>query len=129
MTPWTVARQAPLSMGYSRQEYWSGLPCPPPEDLPNPWIEPGVSCSSCTAGRFFTTEPPGKPPTVLTFLFLPFYTSSICLNSIHYPKLTLRNGSKTSNLHLSMSVHGSVHLLPEVYLIKPFTKVFFVKET
>ena len=59
-------------MGYSRQEYWSGLPCPPPEDLPNPWIEPGVSCGSCTAGRFFTTKPPGKPPTVLTFLFYPF---------------------------------------------------------
>ena len=39
-TLWTVARQAPLSMGFSRQEYWSGLPCPPPEDLPNPGIEP-----------------------------------------------------------------------------------------
>ena len=39
-TPWTVAHQAPLSMGFSRQEYWSGLPCPPPGDLPNPGIEP-----------------------------------------------------------------------------------------
>ena len=39
-TPWTVAHQAPLSMGFSRQEYWSGLPCPPSEDLPNPGIEP-----------------------------------------------------------------------------------------
>ena len=38
-TPWTVARQAPLSMGFSRQEYWSGLPCPPPGDLPNPGIK------------------------------------------------------------------------------------------
>ena len=38
-TLWTVARQAPLSMGFSRQEYWSGLPCPPPGDLPNPDIE------------------------------------------------------------------------------------------
>ena len=37
---WTIARQAPLSMGFSRQEYWSGLPCPPPWDLPNPGIEP-----------------------------------------------------------------------------------------
>ena len=36
VTPWTLARQPPLSMGFSRQEYWSGLPCPPPEDLPNP---------------------------------------------------------------------------------------------
>ena len=41
MTPWTVARQAPLSMGFSRQVYWSGLPCPPPGDLPNPGIEAG----------------------------------------------------------------------------------------
>ena len=39
-TPWTVARQAPLSMGFSRQEYWSGLPCPPPGDLPHLGIEP-----------------------------------------------------------------------------------------
>ena len=38
---WTVAHQAPLSMGFSRQEYWGGLPCPPPGDLPNPGIEPG----------------------------------------------------------------------------------------
>ena len=40
-TPWTVARQAPLSMGFSRQESWSGLPFPSPGDLPNPGIEPG----------------------------------------------------------------------------------------
>ena len=40
MTPWTVAHQAPLSMGFSRQEYWSGLPCPPPGDLPDPGIKP-----------------------------------------------------------------------------------------
>ena len=39
-TPWTVARQVPLSMGFSRQEYWSGVPCPSPRDLPNPGIEP-----------------------------------------------------------------------------------------
>ena len=41
VTPWTVAHQAPLSMGFSRQEYWSRLPCPSPEDLPDPRIEPG----------------------------------------------------------------------------------------
>ena len=39
VTPWTVAHQAPLSMGFSRQEYWGGLPCPAPEDLPDPGIE------------------------------------------------------------------------------------------
>ena len=48
----------PLSMGFPRQEYWSGFPFPSPGDLPNPGIEPG---SHTLAGRFFTTEPPGKP--------------------------------------------------------------------
>ena len=48
MTPWTVAGQAPLSMGFSRQEYWSGLPFPPPGDVPSP-------------GELLATEPPGKP--------------------------------------------------------------------
>ena len=56
-TPWAVAHQAPLSMGFSRQEYWSGLPCPSPRGLPNLGIEPKTPG---LAGRFFTTEPPGK---------------------------------------------------------------------
>ena len=46
-SPWTVAHQAPLSMGFSRQEYWSGLPCPPLGDLPNPEIEPTFHYVSC----------------------------------------------------------------------------------
>ena len=58
VTPWPIAHQAPLSMGFLRQEYWSGLPCPPPEDLPSPGIKP---MSPALAGRLFTTEPPGKP--------------------------------------------------------------------
>ena len=47
-TPWTVAHQAPLSMGFSRQEYWSGLPFPSSRELPDPGMEP-ASCVSCTA--------------------------------------------------------------------------------
>ena len=58
MIPWTVVHQAPLSMGFSRQEYWSGLPFPSPVDLPDPGIEPS---SPALSGRFFTAEPPGKP--------------------------------------------------------------------
>ena len=54
-TLWTVACQAPLSMGFSRQEYWSGLPCPPSGDLPNPGIKPVSLMSPALAGRFFTT--------------------------------------------------------------------------
>jgi len=57
-TPWTVASQIPLSMGFSRQEYWSGLPFPPPGDLPHPEIKPTFPKSPALAGRFFTTEPP-----------------------------------------------------------------------
>ena len=53
---WTVAHQAPLSMGFSWQEYWSGFPCPPPGDLPNPGIEPESLTSLALAGGFFTTN-------------------------------------------------------------------------
>ena len=60
-TPWTVAHQAPLSMGFSRQEYWSGLSFPPPGDLPDPGMEPTSLMCPALAGGFFTTEPPGKP--------------------------------------------------------------------
>ena len=57
-TPWTVARQAPLSMGFSRQEYWSGLPFPSPGDLPNPGIEPRSPTLEADA---LTSGSPGKP--------------------------------------------------------------------
>ena len=60
-TPWTIACQSPLSMGFSRQGYWSGLPCPPAGDLPDPGIKPSFPVSPALAGRFFTGEPPGKP--------------------------------------------------------------------
>ena len=56
VTPWTVARQVPLFMGFPRQEYWSGLPCPPPGDLPNQRIEPASVLSPALVGRFFTTS-------------------------------------------------------------------------
>ena len=60
-TPWTVAHQAPLSMGFPRQEYRSGLPLLPPGNLLNLDFEP---MSPALAGGFFTTEPPGKPWTL-----------------------------------------------------------------
>ena len=55
-TPWTVANQAPLSMGFSRQDYWSGLQCSPRGDLPNPGIKPAFLTSPALARRFFTTN-------------------------------------------------------------------------
>ena len=55
-TLWTVARQAPLFMGFSRQEYWSGLLCPSPGDLPDPGIKPESLTSPALAGGFFATS-------------------------------------------------------------------------
>ena len=56
-TPWTVACQTPLSMGFSRHESWSGSPWPPPGDLPDPGIKPSSPASPALAGGFLTTEP------------------------------------------------------------------------
>ena len=61
-TPWTVVHQFHLSMGFSKQEYWSGLPFPPPGDLPNPGIKPESSVAPALQADFFTTEPLWKPP-------------------------------------------------------------------
>ena len=61
-TLWTIACQAALSMGFSRQEYWSGLPCPSPGDLPNPGIEPVPLMSPALAGGFFTTSDTWEAP-------------------------------------------------------------------
>ena len=68
-TPWIVAHQAPLSMEFSRQEYWSGLPFPAPGDIPDPGIEPTFLVSPELAGEFFTTSTTWEDPapnTVLT---------------------------------------------------------------
>ena len=72
-TLWTVAHQAPVSIGCLRQEYWSGLPFPSPVDLPDPGTE---STSPALAGGLFTTEPPGKP-----VFYLDHYKKS-CLSSL-----------------------------------------------
>ena len=62
VTLWTVARQVPLPMIFSRQEYWCGLPFPPPGDLPNPGTESASPVSPALAVRFFTTASARKPP-------------------------------------------------------------------
>ena len=66
MIPWTVACQAPLSVEFSKQEYWSGLPFPSPGELPDPGIKPAVTA---LAGGFFTIEPPGRPRLFQMVLF------------------------------------------------------------
>ena len=64
VTPWTLACQAPLSMGFSRKEYWSGLPFPTPEHLPDPTIKP---TSLSLTGRFLLTALPGRPCNSLVY--------------------------------------------------------------
>ena len=93
-TPATVFHQAPLSMGFPWQEYWSRLPFPPPRDLPNPGIKPVSLLSTALAGRFFTTEPPEKPLIkyflikVCTFyLFFFFFSNSAMAHLIDYSVL------------------------------------------
>ena len=86
-TPWTVAHQALLSIGFSQQGYWSGLPFSPPGGLPNPGIKP---TSPALAGRFFTIEPPGKPTFItnlsenftetMNLFFLYIQTHSYCVS-------------------------------------------------
>ena len=63
VTLWPVAHQAPLSLEFSRQEYWSGFPCPPPGDLPNPGIEPMFLKSPALQADSLPLPPPGNPPS------------------------------------------------------------------
>ena len=94
MTPWTIAHQGPLSMGFPRQEYWSRLPFPTPGDLPDPGIKPVSLVLPTLAGGFFTTEPPGKCPLTLRVDF------SQCLCS-------------TLSFRSSLCTCASVHSLPQ----------------
>ena len=103
-TPWTAARQAPLSMGSSRQEYWSGLPFPSPGDLPNPRIE---SKSPALAGEFFTTEAPGKSCclqniTIIFFLIWQCWAFS----AAHRLSLVAESRSSSLNCGAWMSHYG-----------------------
>ena len=90
MTPWTVAHQAPLSMGFSRQEYWSGLPFPAPGDLPSPGIQPTSLLSPALASGFFTTEPPGKPAAGGSWGLFPHVLPTTSLVVVVWPGQDLR---------------------------------------
>ena len=94
---WTVSRQVPLSMEFSRQEYWSGLPFPSPGDLPDPGIEPGSPALQADSLPF---EPPGNPPSQardgtqvsriagVFFYQLSHQEAIIRVNGFNYEKLT-----------------------------------------
>ena len=99
-TPWTVAIQAPLSMGFSGQECWSGLPCPPPGDLSHPGIEPE---SLTLAGRFFATWATWEAPRYLTYIDTISASSGIssylCQKFLSYTKIEKTHVSHCSLQH------------------------------
>ena len=104
VTPWTVACQPPKSVGFSRQEYWSGLPFPSPGDLPNPG-----TFASALACRFFNNEPPRKP--LLSCYFPPLSLHSSCLGLLTEPRP-----------HWSALSSGPFSVL---FLLSPQTPSFF----
>ena len=114
MIPWTAAHQAPQSMGFSRQEDWSGLPFPSPGDLPDPGIEPGSPALEADA---LTSEPAGKPYSFYTTSSKPqtqkkhntlFISSHLCdrelIQEIEREGITLNN---------SMSEHRATAVIPQ----------------
>ena len=109
VTPWTVAHQAPLSMGCSRQEYWSGLPFPSPGDLPNPGIEPKSPTLQVDSLPY---EPPGKPknPGVgsLSLLQGIFVTQKLNQCLLHCKQILdqLRNKESFSAHYLIIKIYG-----------------------
>ena len=109
MTPWTVAQQAPLSMGFSRQEYWSGLPFPSPGDLPNTGIQPQSPADS------LSSEPPGKPHVYIYPLPLrpppsPLFHPSGSSQSTELSSLSYAASSSQLSIFAQSSVYMSVLL-------------------
>ena len=114
VTPWAVAYHAPLSMEFSRQEYWSGLPFPSPGDLPDPGIEPGSPALHAGA---LPSEPPGKPPPRMVPLFFnhpeplnPIFPAQTMPLPTPISKLTQETLAKQLSFQLtSAHIHLHVH--------------------
>jgi len=115
VTPWTIAHQTPLSMGFSRQEYWSGLPFPSPGDLPSSRIEPKFPA---LAGRFFNTEPLGKSPTEVDICCT--HKSYILLQNQCYLKKFFKSTPKMSVGIIGVEVKTTVKQVRELYQEFPY---------
>ena len=123
MTPRTVAHQAPLSMGFPRQEYWSGLPFTSPGDLPSPRIYP---TSPALAGRFFITELLGKPPGhILITLILLIIVCLLTVKDLHLSVIetTFTSFPKVSNHY---NTHSKFKILLFKYRELQSPKSFFL---
>ena len=126
VTTWTVARQAPLSMGFSRQEYWSGLPFPPPGGLPSPGIEPTSPVAPALQLEFLPAEPLGKPIFQGYCLHIPLWKRSI---SPIYPQETNYLGKSFLNANKNATEISATHARPRInkdtYRILAEKMVFF----
>ena len=117
--PWTVAYQAPPSMGFSRQEYWSGLPFPSPEDLPDPGVKPRSPALQADA---LTSEPPGKP-----LCYLPFSDSVQSLSGVWLfvtPWTAARQASLSIANSSSLNLMSIEWVMPSNHLILLFPSPF-----
>ena len=110
MTPWTIARQAPLSMGFSRQEYWNGLPFLSPGDLPDPGIKPASPESPALVGRLFTTESPGKPHNSL-------WLREAVSRKVHR-KVLIKVAQDSCSTHLRNTHQNNTSFRAETYITK-----------
>ena len=107
VTLWTVASQAPLSMAFSGQEYWSELPCPPPRDLPNPGIEPESLASPALAGGFFTTMPSRNKGE--KHIQEHTHTRTYIYKNIHIQKHTHTRTYTYKNMHIQEHTHTKIY--------------------
>ena len=93
VTLWTITHQVPLSMGFFRQEYWSGLLFPPPGDLYNPGIKPASFVCLALAGKFFTTRITWEAQHVCMSMYLPTHMYlNTCYKNFHVSSVTISSG-------------------------------------
>ena len=116
-TPWTVAHQAPLSMGFSRQERWSGLPCPPPGDLPNPGIQPANLRSPALADGFFTASTSWETRTAVDLI-----CNRVFLSSGQQSNCIIRSDQSLSRVRLCDPMNRSMPGLPVHHQLPEFTQ-------
>ena len=117
-TPWTIARQAPLSTGFSRQEYWSGLPCPPSGDIPDPGIKPTSLKSPALVVMFFTTSTTWEAIYIHILLLILFHYS--LLQDIKYNFQCYTVGPHCLSV-LYITVHISQSQTPNLFLPQPLS--------
>ena len=118
-TPWTGAYQAPPSMGFSRQEYWSGLPLPSPGDLPNPGIKPRFSALQADTLPY---KPPGKPLPIPYIVSIMYICQSQSSNSSHLPLspiplFSMSVSPSALQIRLSIPIFFKFHIYVLIYSI------------